>query len=200
MKFALLIASIVDFVAVTLYFAGSGAFGITWLSFLLLIMYVIFVIAAWMSMGIPISSLPRQLLSYSILLGPPLCFVVLQTLGSIIPMCILTLLILTPIPILCVLALVRGQYKTGHIISPWTFTAICAMTIMQPTMPAFALLLFYRVSSSVIMLAVLLSAVSLGVMAAIKDRQRAIQIITANIASTGMVLVSILIAVDRLWT
>ena len=204
MKFALLIASIVDFIAIgiTLHFERSGAFGPNWLLFLSLIMYAIFVIAAWMSMGIPISSLPRQLLSYSILIGPPLYLIMLAVNASIsfvIPTLIQTLMEVTPIPILCILAIVHGQNKTGHIVSPWTFAAIWAITIMQPTMPAFTFLLaFYNISRIEIMLAVLLSTVLLGVAAAIKDRQRSIQIIAANIASIGMVLFFVIWAVDIL--
>ena len=202
MKLALLIASILDFVGlgITIYFMiMSKSFlspHVTWWWLLLLIMYVLFVIAAWMSMAIPISSLPRQLLSYSILFGPPLFLVVLEinaTLGYVISTFVQTLLVVTPIPILCIFALVRGQSKTGHIISRWTFAAICAMTILQPIVPGFMFLQSNNVTSA-IMLTIFISAVSLGIVAAIKDRQRAIQIIAANIASTGMVLGFILVA------
>jgi hypothetical protein len=210
MKFALLIASIVDFVVIGITcFAGPGAFGPNWLLLISLIMYVIFVIAAWKSMGIPISSLPKQLLSYSILLGPPLCLIVLvvsESTGLAIPTLIQTLLTVTPIPIpiLCIFAIVLGQYKAGHVISPWTFAAICAMTIMQPAMQSFTfLLVFYNISRIELLLAVslsalLLSTLLLSVMAAIKDRQRAIQIIAVNIASTGMVLFPIIWSVEVL--
>jgi hypothetical protein len=93
-----------------------------------------------------------------------------------------------PIPILCIFALFLGQNKTGHVSSGWTFAAICAMTVLQPTVPAFVFLQSSNVTPAIIVTTIFLSAVSLGIVAAIKDRQRAIPMIAAIIASIGMVL------------